>query len=136
MTDMTMADNYTPGIFINCSSLPFIDWILSGKKPCETRTRDMLRSLIGRRVLLIETGHGRKIVRGSAIVGEPIVVRSREQWEDLRHMHAISSGSAYDWKPDTKVKYCYPMLNVQPCAPFSPKEGIRHGRVWMECPNA
>jgi len=124
-----------PGVFINCSAFPFIDWILSGRKRYETRTRDTLRSVVGRRILLIETGHGRRIVRGSAVVAPPVVVRSRRQWADLRRMHAISSGSPYDWKPDTKVKYCYPLVDVRPCEPFTPQEGTRHGRVWMECPN-
>jgi hypothetical protein len=120
-------------VFINCSSVPFLDLIMALRKRFETRTRNTLRAVVGRRVFLAETGSGhRPLVRCSAIIGEPVVVRSREQWEQVRPACHVPAGSAYDWTPSTKAKYLYPLIDVVPCAPFTPQEGVRHGRVYME----
>ena len=122
-----------PVVFINCSRVPFIDLILRLLKVYETRTRNMLRSLAGQRVFLAETGRGRPpLVRCSAVIGEPVVACSRSAWAALRRSACIKRGSAFDWQPGTKKKYLYPLSDVQPCVPFTPPEGVRHGRVWME----
>lgn len=125
-------DNFAPGIFINCRAFPFLTWILSGLKVYETRNRNTLRSLVGKRVLLIETGHGRPVVRGSARIKWCRVVRTRCEWNMLRKKHRVPVCSTYDWKNDTKVKYCYLLDDVKPCNPFPVSDGVRHGRVWME----
>ena len=122
-----------PVLFINCDLLPFLDQILNLDKILETRSRNMLRALIGQRVFLAETHRGKRpIIRGSAIIGHPIVTRSRDDWEQFRSMACIPSCCPYDWQPDTKAKYLYPLIGVEPVTPFSPPEGVRHGRVWME----
>ena len=122
-----------PILFINCDLFPFIDWIMDYLKLDETRTRNMLRALVGQRVLLAETRRGRRpLVRCSCVIGDPVAVRSREEWDRLRHLHYIPAGCRYDWQPGTKVKYLYPITDIIPCDPFTPPEGIRHGRVWME----
>lgn len=120
-------------LFVNCSCVPFLDLFLARRKPWETRTRNMLRALVGTNVMLAETGNGRPLVRASAFIGEPLVIRSREEWEKYRERCGIPSGSQYDWKPWTKQKYLYPITDVKACAPFRAPEGVRHGRVWMEC---
>lgn len=123
----------TPIVFINCTSAPFIDDIMSGHKVLETRTRNTLGRLAGRRVLIAETGNGRPVVRCSAIIGEALPIRSEEMWNNLYHLHRVPPGSRYDWKPGERVKYCYQLNDVWPCAaPFTPPEGVRHGRAWME----
>lgn len=122
-----------PVVFINCSRFPFIDWIMHRRKLDETRTRNMLRALIGQRVYLAETGNGRPLCRCTAVIGEPVPIRSRKDWDRLRPRHRVPVGSQYDWQPETTVKYLYPISDVWPCAPFTPSEGIRHGRIWMEC---
>ena len=123
----------TPVVFINCTSAPFLDDIMSGRKVFETRTRDTLGRLAGRRVLLAETGNGRPVIRCSAVIGEAIPVRSAQEWRSLRHAHNIKRGNRYDWQPGQRVKYCYPLRDVWPLAvPFTPPEGTRHGRAWME----
>ena len=120
-----------PVVFINCVSAPFLDDIISGRKQYETRSRDMLARLVGCRVLLAETGNGRPVVRASAVLqsGRPV---DRIGWECLRRRTCVPAGSQYDWKPDTKVRYCYQLFDVRPVSPFTPPEGVRHGRVWME----
>ena len=122
-----------PVVFINCSRFPFLDLIIDEYKLDETRTRNTLRAVVGKRVLLAETGHGRPpLVRASAVIGAPVVIRSREEWDRLRSRHRVPAGSAYDWTPSTTVKYLYPITGVVACRPFTPAEGVRHGRVWME----
>ena len=124
----------TPIVFINCSKSPFIDDIMNGSKKYETRTRDTLSRFWGERVLLAETGKGKPIVRCSAIIGPTYMVTRQADWEDrFRKDACVAPGSTYDWKPETKVKYLYKLIDVQPVQdPFIPPEGVRHGRVWME----
>lgn len=122
-----------PVVFINCRVAPFIDLIMRMLKLYETRTRDTLRSVVGQRVLLAETGRGRRpLVRCSAVIGQPVIVRSRSDWRRFRKACRIAPGSTYDWQPGTNVKYLYPLLDVVPLDPFTPPEDTRHGRVWME----
>lgn len=122
-----------PVVFINCRSIPFLDLIISGEKNIETRNRDTLRSVVetGNRVYLAETGNGRPVVRASAVIGSGRPV-DRIDWECVRKRTCVPVGSKYDWQPDTKVKYCYDLFDVRPVEPFTPPEGVRHGRVWME----
>jgi len=122
-----------PIIFINCSRFPFIRKIMRFLKLYETRTRNMLGSFLGQRVLLAETGHGRPLVKCSAVISEVIAIRSREEWNKYRKACAIPARSQYDWKPWTKVKWLYRLTDVQPVDPFVPPEDVRHGRTWMEC---
>lgn len=122
----------TPVIFINCSAAPFIDDIISGRKVYETRSRNMLHDLVGRRVLLAETGHGRPVIRCSAKITHSFRVLLPEVWDHFRPVTRIPGGSAYDWTPSTTGKWLYELDNVRPVPAFTPPEGPRHGRVWME----
>ena len=124
----------TPVIFINCSRHPFLSWITDGLKRYETRTRNTLGRFIGERVLLAETGHGRPLVKCSAVIDQVISVRSREAWEEYLQDTWIPVGSTYDWKPDTKVKWLYLLKDVRPVAQSFrlPQSCRRHGRVWAE----
>lgn len=123
--------NSVPVVFINCSRHPFLDQIISRRKLDETRTRNMLGALVGLRAYLAETGRGPSLCRCSAVIGAPLVARSRKEWNALRSRHRVPRGSAYDWQPWTKVKYLYPLTDVIACDPFHPPEGVRHGRVYM-----
>ena len=122
-----------PVVFINCSRFPFVDWILDGSEVYETRTRNTLVSLVGKRVYLAESGKGRPLVKCSAVLVQARPVTDRATWESvIRKPAKIEPGSMYDWKPETRVKYPYKLVDVQPVTPFHPQEGVRHGRVWME----
>jgi hypothetical protein len=122
-----------PAVFINCDVIPFLDRIIALDKPIETRTRNMLRSLVHQRVLLTETHRGRKpLCRARATIGTPMAVRSREEWEHWREIACIPANSKYDWQDNTRVKWLYPIYDVVEIEPFTPPEGVRHGRVWME----
>ena len=128
-----------PVVFINCKEVPFVDKIISGEKIFETRTRNMLGGLEGRRVFIAETGDCFPTVRCSAVIGSPMKILSREVWDQdewegcrFRQRACIPSGSKYDWQPDTKIKWVYSLMDVQEVMPFVPPEGKRHGRTWME----
>ena len=122
----------TPIVFINSKQVPFIWQIMNGKKLWETRNRDTLGRVVGKRVFLAETGSGKPVVRCSAELCRAIPINNPDVWDGLREDICIPVGNKYDWKPETKVKYIYFIRKVQKVKPFSPPEGIRHGRVWME----
>lgn len=123
---------FTPVVFINCKEQPFLDRIMNGTKVYETRTRNTLGNLLGERVLLAETGHGKPTVRCSARIECIISVHVPEYWERYRKYLGIDSGSRYDWHPDTRIKWLYRLTDVRQVEPFTPDLGRRHGRVWAE----
>lgn len=117
-------------VYINCSRVPFLDLILSGRKRYETRTRCMLRSLEGQRVFLVETGTGSApMVRASAVIGPGRTVAFTNT--QARRAARIL-GTPYDIQPGQQ-KVFYSLLDVQPVAPFPVPAGrINHGRAWTE----
>lgn len=122
-----------PVVFINCSRVPFLTYIILYMKLYESRTRNTLRALIGQRVILAETGRkGGPIARCMVTIGDPLIVTSRAAWRTVRSAVCVPLGSQYDWKPETRKKYLYPLLNMKCLRPFTVPEGVRHGRVWME----
>lgn len=122
----------TPIVFINTKDIPFVDYIITGEKKYETRTRNTLGGLDGRRVLLAETGHGKPIVRCWAKIKLWFATDSEWLWSHLKEDACIPDGSKYDWNENTKLKWIYKIEDVEPISPFNPPEGKRHGRVWME----
>ena len=126
----------TPVIFINCTAEPYVDDIMSYLKQYETRTRNTLGRFLGERVLFAETGHGRPLVKCSAVIDQVVSVSTREQWEEYLELTWIPVGSVHDWQPDTKVKWLYHLTNVKPVVPFRlGPDCRRHGRVWAELPD-
>lgn len=120
-------------VFINCSSHDFIGDIIAGKKLFETRTKDTLHCLVGKRVYLCETGKGKRLVRCTAIIKEVITVKDEHTWNMYRDSLSIEPSSEYDWKEGTKVKYLYRLESVVSCfKPFKPVEGTMHGYVFMD----
>lgn len=125
----------TPVIFINCTVEPYVDDIMCHLKQYETRTRNTLGRFIGERILLAETGHGRPLVKCSAVIDEIISVTTKEQWDEYLELTWIPVGSRHDWQPDTKIKYLYHLSNVTPVVQFRlGPDCRRHGRVWAELP--
>ena len=124
-----------PIIFINTQRYAFVDDIIEGRKKYETRCRNTLGSLVGHRVLIAETGHGKPVVRCSAVIKDHFVIDDPWIWDRYRGTTRVPKGSKYDWQPETKVKHLYELTGVVACQPFVPPEGVRHGRVWMEYEN-
>lgn len=121
-------------LFINCKLFPFINWIIAGLKVYETRNKNMLSGLIGKRVYIAETGkHKKPLIRCMATITEHIVIDSVSVYETLRSDTMIVPGSDFDWKQNTKHKHLYRLENVVPVPAFEiPDGGIRHGRTYIE----
>lgn len=123
----------TPAIFINCKEVPFIEKIFSRDKLFETRTKNVLRKFTGMRVLLVETGNGVPMVRGSVICGHPSAITDARAWDTARSTTQVPVGSRYDWTKDTRIKWLTPMFSPLMCEPFPlPADAVRHGRTWAE----
>ena len=122
-----------PVIWINSRSVPYVDKIINLSKIYETRSQNTLAPLVGKRVLICETGKGKSMVRCSARIVNAFPVRSAYEWDMFREYTCVPVGSKYDWQPDTKVKWLYELDSILiESVPFHPAEGKRHGRVWME----
>lgn len=120
------------GIYVNENGcVPYAKAIVKGVKPVETRTRNMLKSLIGERVAIVRTKRG----NSPMIVGYATIYRavfhSKRELEKMRHLTLIPEGSAYDCKG--KGKWCYYMVEAEECEPYPlPENKINHGRSYCE----
>lgn len=122
-----------PIIFINCDGAPYVKKIMLLQKLFETRSKDMLRPLAGRRVFVAETHKGRRpVVRCSLRIGPGFMVDNSAAYEQFRQYTCVPCSDVYNWQPTTKRKWLYPLLSVAPVRPFIPAEGKRHGVTWME----
>ena len=122
-----------PIVYINCSLFPFVAWIMAGKKLYETRNRNTLKALIGKRVYIAITGGKKAVVACSATIESLTIVESKKAFNSFRKQTMIQSGSLFDWKPETKKKYLYKLSNVVPVVAFPvPENVVRHGRVYCE----
>lgn len=121
-----------PVVFINCSLFPFVFAIMSGMKLFETRTRNTLKSLIGKRVFLAETGKGKPVVKCLATIDYMVRVDNYKTWIQYRKQCFIKPRTLFDWSHGTRYKYLYHLTDIQPVPEFIPPEGFRHGRTWME----
>ena len=122
----------TYGIFINDDYMTYTNFILIGLKLWETRNRNMLGRLIGRRVALISTSkyHTHQIV-GYATISEARHVSLEEFDMWYRTPSIIVEGSKYDCTE--KGKWLYRMRNPERCETIPlPDNTIRHGRSWCE----
>ena len=121
-------------MFVNQLShqgVKYADAIADGIKPVETRSRNMLKDLVGERVAIVRT------VRGKAptVIGYVTVISAEfcsGKWMDEhRNLTLIIPGSKYDC--GGRGKWCYFLRDAERCDPFPlPPSAIRHGRSWCE----
>ena len=117
------------GIYINCKARPFVDYILVGAKPDETRSRNVFARIVGERVAIIETGKGCAAIRGYATIESCRTVFYDDV--DARKSAKIF-GTPYDIKPGAK-KIFYRLSDVVQCKPYPvPCEKVNHGRSYTE----
>jgi hypothetical protein len=117
------------GIFVNENEAPFANWIVQGWKTIETRSRNMLKPLVGERVAIVRTKRGEKPV----VIG---VVKITDSFRDdvrfFREDTMIPVGSKYD----TGMRWMYVLEDPAPISPDSwyplPENAVRHGRSWCE----
>lgn len=120
------------GIFVRESGcVHYAQAIVRGYKPYETRSRNMLRQLVGERVAIISTGG-----RGGPVVVGYATILGAEFWtatelDERRNLTLIPEGSQFDCKG--RGKWAYHMTDPMPCDPFLlPSDAVRHGRSWCE----
>ena len=118
------------GIFINEDGcIRYAEAIVSGIKKVETRSRNMLKNLVGERVAIVRTRRGKSPV----VVGYAYITAAwkydAEQMNNIRSFTLIPVGSKFD----TGARWCYWMSSAEKCDPYPlPKNAVRHGRSWCE----
>ena len=119
------------GIFVNENELPYAEMIVYGLKEAETRSRDMLKSLVGERVAIISTYRNLKPrIVGYATIYEKSFV-SNETFHFFDKFHLVPEGSSYDSKG--KGKWLYWMKDAVAITPhYLPDYAVYHGRSWCE----
>lgn len=121
-----------PVVFINGKDISYVDLIIQGKKRYETRSRNMLGALVGRRVLIAETGKGKPRIRCSAVIEDASKIDFLYNWELIRGVTCVPEGSAHDWDYQHPGKWIYELADVREVFDMPWKEGKRHGITWME----
>ena len=120
------------GIFVNENGcIHYADLIVGGYKTIETRNRNMLKALVGKRVAIVRTRRGKNplVVGYADITGSCFCNASK--FEEYRDMTCIPQGSMYD--VHGKGKWFYRMANAEKCDPYPlPADAVRHGRSWCE----
>ena len=120
------------GIFVNSNGcVPYAMAIVTRIKPIETRSRDMLKSLVGERVAIIETRRNKKpmIVGYATITGKEFC--KAEDFRKYYDLHLVPEGSSYDCHG--KGKWFYYMADAETCEPYAlPGNATRHGFSWAE----
>ena len=89
----------------------YADLIVDGIKTLETREHDSLAPYVGKQVAIIRTGEGKAQAIGTAIIGEPIFIRSNAAWASFRDMHLVPAGSKFD-KANGQAKVLYPLASA------------------------
>ena len=113
------------------SSIRYADLIVNGYKDIETRGRNMLSALVGERVAVVRTIHGKKpmIVGYVDVIGASFC--KTEDFDKYFNRHCVCFNSKY--APHGKGKWFYYLANAEACDPFPlPASAIRHGRSWCE----
>lgn len=120
------------GIFVNeDGGVRYAEAIVKGYKPIETRNRNMLASLVGKRVAVVRTRRG----KNPMIVGYVDIMGAFFHDKEWMHAHRdltlIPEGSKHDCV--NRGKWCYYLATPMTCKPFDlPKDAVRHGRSYCE----
>jgi hypothetical protein len=121
--------NNPVGINIRDEGQDFTGQILRGEKTIETRDNPTsLAPYVGKRVGLISTGKGKAKLVGTAVVGEPKVYNSEEEFRADQDKHLVEPGSTFDIKTGGK-KWGFPITDVQY---LEPSEVTKNGIVSRE----
>lgn len=119
-------------IFVNENGcIRYAEAIVGGYKTIETRSRDMLRSLVGERVAIVRTRREKNpMVYGYVdIVGKTFI--KKEDFADLFPLHLVPPKSSRDCTG--RGKWGYILENAEKCDPYPlPSNAVRHGRSWGE----
>jgi len=120
------------GIFVNSDGcVPYADAIVGGYKRIETRNRDMLRDLVGKKVAVIRTRRGKNPTIVGYVTIDSKAFANVKEFELVRQYTLIPPGSKYD--VHGKGKWLYSLRDAEQCEPYAlPMDAVRHGRSWCE----
>lgn len=119
------------GMFVNEDEFPYAQAIGMKRKLIETRSRDMLKKLVGERVAIIRTKRGEKpLVIGTVFLSTKWYEEHPWQFSDLTQIHA---NSKYNTGAGRWMYVCEDakMLDPEKWIPL-PENAVRHGRSWAE----
>ena len=89
---------------------PYATDVAAGRKPIETRTRDVLGRFLGEKVLIIRTRSGHPSeVSGQAVISEKRFCSAAEL-DAMRDLTLIPAGTEYDCR--SVGKWCYTMKDA------------------------
>lgn len=120
-------------MFVNEDEWIYAKAIVYGYKTIETRSRDMLGKLVGERVAVIRTRHGKKpMVIGYVTIGYRYYEDNLDDLDRLRIDTLIQPGGKYDGKP----RWLYSLYKAEALPRNEwyplPENAVRHGRSWAE----
>lgn len=101
-----------PVMFVHQTvAVPYADAIAAALKPIETRTRNVLRSLIGQRVAIARTrsGHPAEIVGYVTVTAATWATAA--ELDTMRNLTLIPKGSRYDCTG--AGKWCYHLADAE-----------------------
>lgn len=109
----------------------YVEEIMRGNKTMETRSKNMLRALVGERVAVVRTGRGKKpTVVGTVYISDAEFIPA-DLWDMYREDTLVPWGSKHDCRG--KGKWGYILEAPQECVPYPlPENAVRHGRSWCE----
>lgn len=102
---------------INDKYFPFTECILDGLKDIETRQKNTLKSLVGKRVGIIRTGKGKAMLVGHVTIIGVIQYETEAEFRKDENRHLVEPGSRYDITG--KGKYGYILSNPERCEPVA-----------------
>ena len=103
--------NPIPAMYVHdTKETPYAMQIVNGEKPIETRTRNVLKRFVGKRVLVIRTRSGHP----ADVVGEVTMVNAgfyTSAWlNEIRNLTRIPEGSKFDCTGGGK--WCYGLADA------------------------
>lgn len=119
------------GIFVNDSTgIKYSIAIVQGYKTVETRNRNTLKQLVGKRVNVIQTGKGKAKVIGSVKIVSAMHCKQSD-FQKYNGLHCVPIGSKYD--AGSNGKWLYFLEDPQTVFPYElPANVIRHGFSYCE----
>ena len=115
------------GIYVkNTRAIKYANAIVGNYKSIETRNKNTLKMLIGKRVAVITSGY---------IIGyvniDSVKFCNQTEFRKLFVYHLVPPGSKYD--STKKGKYCYYLSSPEKCTPYKlPSNAGRHGYSYCE----
>lgn len=118
------------GIFVNeDGGIHYANAIVLGYKTIETRSRNMLRQLVGERVAVVRTRRNKNPMVVGYVTIKSGLWYGNGLLEYVRDKTLIPVGSKYD----KQNGWGYHLEDPAACIPYPlPVDAVRHGRSWCE----